>query len=156
MLVKQTGFTFIELIISLVLIGLLASVVIPINNLASRQSKERELKQALIQIRTAIDEYKLASDKNEIPLKYRTRSGYPPNLIVLTGIPIENTNKIRRFLRKIPADPFVDNKNLSPEKTWGIRSFLSEINEPKSGDDVYDVYSLSTQKGSNGVMYRDW
>ncbi|OCY34596.1 prepilin-type N-terminal cleavage/methylation domain-containing protein [Acinetobacter pittii] len=153
----QIGFTFIELIVSLALLALLASVVIPISDLASRHSKERELKKALIEIRDAIDEYKVASDKNEIPIKYRTSSGYPPNLSVLEGIPGERGGKkTYRFLRKIPADPFAVDKNIPPEQTWGIREFLSEADNPKKGDDVYDIYSLSTQVGSNGMMYREW
>lgn len=154
--IHQTGFTFVELIVSLTLLALLASVIIPVSDLASRQSKERELKHALREIRAAIDAYKVSSDKNEIPMAYQTASGYPPKLSVLMGIQIGDGKKVHRFLRKIPADPFAEQKNLSPEETWGKRSFLSEANQPKEGDDVYDVYSLSTQKGSNGVIYREW
>ena len=150
------GFTYVELIVSLALLALLASVVIPISDLASRHLKERELKQALIEIRQALDEYKLANDKNEIPFQYRTSSGYPPNLSVLIGIPSDKDRKVLRFIRKIPADPFSEQKNIPPEQTWGIRAFSSESNNPKSGSDVYDIYSLSTQKGSNGIMYREW
>lgn len=153
---NHTGFTFIELIVSLALLALLASVVIPISDLASRHSKEKELKKALTEIRSAIDEYKIASDKNEIPMKYKTPSGYPPNLSVLTGISTEDGTKTHRFLRKIPSDPFTGDKTLPPEQTWGIREFLSEVDNPKKGDDVYDIYSLSTKKGSNGVVYREW
>jgi general secretion pathway protein G len=153
---SQSGFTFIELIVSLVLLALLASVVIPISDLTSRQSKEKDLKKALIEIREAIDLYKIASDRNEIPMQYKTSSGYPPNLLVLTGIPTGNGKKTHRFLRKIPADPFALDKNLLPEQTWGVREFLSEADNPKKGDDVYDIYSLSTKKGSNGVVYREW
>lgn len=152
----QAGFTFVELIVSLALLALLASVVIPISNLASRYSKEKELKLALTELREAIDEYKKASDKNEIPTKYKTISGYPPNLSVLTGIYANDGKKMHRFLRKIPADPFAIDKNILPEQTWGLRAFLSEADKPKRGDDVYDIYSLSTQKGSNGVIYSAW
>ncbi|OBY74843.1 type II secretion system protein [Acinetobacter gyllenbergii] len=153
---NQRGFTFIELIVSLVLLALLASVVIPISDLASRHAKEKELKQALTEIRSAIDKYKVASDQNEIPIKYKTASGYPPNLSILTGISAENGKKVHRFLRKIPVDPFAEEKNIPPEQTWGIREFLSEANNPQKGEDVYDIYSLSTKKGSNGVAYNEW
>ena len=153
---NQIGFTFIELIVSLVLLALLVSVVIPISDLTSRHSKEKELKQALSEIRSAIDKYKVASDLNEIPTRYKTVSGYPPNLSILTGISVGNGGKVHRFLRKIPADPFAVEKNVPPEQTWGTREFLSEANTPKKGEDVYDIYSLSTKKGSNGVAYNEW
>lgn len=154
---QQNGFTFVEVLVSLVLLALLASVVIPVSDIASRQSKERELKRALLEIRDAIDAYKEASDKNEIPKQFQTASGYPPNLKILEGIPEERGKiKHQRFIRKIPADPFSTQKNILPEQTWGKRSFLSEDNDPKEGEDVYDIYSTSKKIGTNGIAYHEW
>jgi general secretion pathway protein G len=147
--IKSKGFTFVEVMVSLVLLALLASVIIPVSDLASRQAKERELKSALLEIRKALDAYKEASDKNEIPKAYQTESGYPPNLKLLEGVPLNEVNgvkRIRRFIRKIPLDPFYKQTDVLPENTWGKRSYLSEANEPKIGEDIYDIYSLSNWK----------
>jgi len=154
----RSGFTFVEIIISLLLLGLVASVIFPTIDLAAKQSKERELKQALNEIRTAIDAYKEASDNDKIPAAFKTTSGYPPNLNVLTGIPAKNSDmKVHRFVRKIPADPFfLADTNTLPENTWGKRSYLSESSSPKEGEDVFDIYSLSQKKGSNGRDYDQW
>ena len=151
------GFTFVELMVSLALLALLASVVIPVSDLMSRQRKERELKQSLIELRQALDAYKVASDNGQIPDKYHTVSGYPPTLSALTGVsPTENPKQIQRFIRRIPRDPFADATIQRAEDTWGKRSFLSEANHPKAGEDIYDIYSLSAQIGSNGEAYSQW
>ncbi|MCH7388138.1 type II secretion system GspH family protein [Acinetobacter modestus] len=150
------GFTYVELIISLVLLGLLASIVIPVTSVASKQQKERELKAALLEMRVAIDAYKLASDRNELVDEFKTESGYPPDLKALMGVPSKYSNKkIIRFLRKIPNDPFSDQTQI-PELNWGVRSYASEASEPKKGKDVYDIYSLSKDTGINGIAYRLW
>lgn len=154
---SPNGFTYIELLVALALLALIASVVIPVSDLTSRQQKERELKQALLEMRQAIDAYKLASDRNEIPEQYKTASGYPPNLTVLTGIPSSfDAEKPLRFLRRIPDNPFVEIKDLKPEDAWAQRSYISEANEPKAGEDVYDVYYASTAVGTNGISYNQW
>jgi general secretion pathway protein G len=131
-----------------------------------QRSKENELRANLRQIREAIDAYKKIADTKDGPIKkIEGQTGYPPNLDVLVEGVIDekspNKNKIR-FLRRLPLDPMqpVSEDSEKSEKgiisNWGVRSYASEANEPKEGDDVYDVYSLSPQVGINGVPYAQW
>lgn len=153
----RRGFTFVELLVAMALLALLASVVLPASDLVSRQYKERELKTALFEIRQALDTYKVASDAGKIPPAYRTLSGYPPNLKILEGLPSQQGRPDQmRFLRRVPRDPFFSDPHTPAVATWGLRAYASEADQPKAGEDVYDVFSTSTQSGLNGIAYREW
>jgi len=148
---KQSGFTLIELLITVTIVALLASVALPLAELATQRSREQDLRHALREIRTAIDAYKRAADEGAIERK-ADESGYPPKLASL----VEGVTDKRKtdgskiyFLRRVPADP------ISGEE-WGLRSYASPANEPQPGKDVFDVYSRSPDTGLNGIPYRDW
>jgi general secretion pathway protein G len=76
------GFTLIELVVTLALVGLMAMVAVPLYEVTAIRMKEAELRTALRQIRTALDAYKDASDTGKIQ-KDPSDSGYPPSLKVL-------------------------------------------------------------------------
>ncbi len=157
---RARGFTLIEVVVTAAIIALLATVAFPFAEMAVKRNKEQELRTALWQIRGALDAYKKAVDSGHIVSKIG-ESGYPPSLQVLVdGVedaksPASSKPKMY-FLRRIPADPFYTGLDVPPEKTWGKRSYDSAADSPKEGNDVFDVYSLASGKGLNGVSYRDW
>ncbi len=156
--IAARGFTLIELVITVAIVALLASVALPVSELAVQRTKEQELRRTLRQIRDAIDMYKQASDEGRIR-KSIGDSGYPKKLEDLTeGVDDQKSPKKEKiyFLRRVPRDPFNADPTLSAAATWGKRSYASPPDDPKEGDDVFDVFSLAQGKGINGQPYRDW
>jgi general secretion pathway protein G len=151
------GFTLVELVITLALIGLLAAIAAPLAETAMRRSREQDLKAALLEIRSAIDAHKDAADGGRIA-KPAGESGYPASLDVLVNGVVDRQAaggaKVY-FLRRIPRDPFAD-PALPPAQGWGLRSSDSPPDAPRAGKDVFDVRSLSAGQGLDGSFYREW
>jgi len=155
---KPRGFTLIELVVTVAIISILASGILPVAKLVAQREKEKELRASLRNMREAIDAYKKAFDDKRIR-RAPGQSGYPPSLAALVdGVPDEKDPEKHklRFLRKIPADPMSADPSIPAEQTWGLRSYASDAKEPQAGEDVYDVYSLNTRKGLNGRPYNAW
>lgn len=157
MRLQARGFTLLELMVALAILGLLASVALPLAELTIQRNKESELRSALRQIREALDEHKRAADEGRILIRPGD-SGYPRSLASLVE-GVEDARSPTRakihFLRRIPRDPFAD-PEVAADTSWGKRSYKSPHSVPQPGEDVYDVYSLSRDTGLNGVPYRDW
>ena len=152
------GFTLIELVITVAIVAVLASVALPLNELIVQRAKEQDLRRALRDIREAIDAYKQAFDENRM-VKSAGDSGYPKKLEdLVAGVEDQKNPKKARiyFLRRLPRDPFATEPDQGPAESWGKRSYLSPPDEPREGDDVFDVFSLSTATGINGRPYREW
>lgn len=151
------GFTLIEMVIVVMIVGILASAAMPLAALHKRRSQEAELRQALRTLRMAIDEHKRAWDTGRIEKK-ADASGYPTSLEALVqGVPDASSPTGQRiyFLRRLPRDPFAD-PQWPPEQTWAPRSYASPPDAPAPGADVFDVASRTPGMGLDGVPYRQW
>jgi len=151
------GFTLIELVITVAIVAVLASVAMPLNELVVQRAWEQDLRRALRELRDGIDAYKQASDEGRI-VKRTGESGYPRRLEDLAaGVEDQKNPKKERiyFLRRIPRDPLAP-EALAAAETWGKRSYASPPEEPRDGDDVFDVFSLSGATGINGRPYKEW
>jgi general secretion pathway protein G len=158
----HSGYTLVELLIVLGVLGLLASMAMPLAEVTAQRSKERELQRALWEIRDAIDAYRRAREQGAILVAGGGRWGaalYPPSLESLTqawpDARAERQGEVLRFLRRVPRDPFAD-AALPAERTWALRSYASDPDRPQPGSEVYDVQSGSDRIGLNGIPLRRW
>ena len=156
---RARGFTMIELVVTVAIVALLATAVIPSAQLVFQREREAELRSSLRILRTAIDAYKKAADDGRVK-KDADKSGYPPDLQTLVdGVEDARNPKpgiMIYFLRRIPRDPLWPDVTTAAADTWGLRSYASPTDDPQPGDDVFDVYSRSGKTGLNGVPYREW
>jgi general secretion pathway protein G len=155
---RASGYSFIELVITLAILSVLALIAVPSAKYEVQRQREADLRLALAQIRDAIDRYKHATDIGRVQ-KDADASGYPPTLAALVdGVPDQTSpsHAMIYFLRRIPADPFYPDSKAAPDATWGLRSYASPPDAPAAGDDVFDVYSQSGQTGLDGVPYAKW
>ena len=152
------GFTLIELVVTVAIVAVLASVALPFNELIVQRSKEQDLRRGLREVRDAIDAYKQASDEGRLQKRVGD-SGYPRKLEdLVAGVEDQKNPKKDKiyFLRRLPRDPFAFDPALGPAETWGKRSYASPPDDPREGDDVFDVFSLATGTGINGRPYKEW
>jgi len=153
----HSGFTIIEMLVTLAVLAILAAAAIPLAKTAVKREKEIELRRNLRIIRTAIDVYKKLADEKKIDYEEDTE-GYPPNLEMLVkGVELVSSEserdkgKIVKFLRRIPKDPMTDSYE------WGLRSYQDEPDSTVWGEEnVYDVYTKSPGVALDGTKYSEW
>ena len=148
---RERGFTLAELVMVAALLAILAGMAMPVAKFTVKRRKEMELRLALRQMRTAIDEYKRLSDQGMIPVTLGSE-GYPPDLETLAeGVQLVGQEIKRKFLRKLPRDP------MTREEEWGMKSYQDEADSNSwGGENVWDVYSLSESTALDGTEYKDW
>ena len=154
---SQSGLTLVELIVAFTILLVLSTMAVPMARFQIRRQQEKDLREALREMRSAIDRYKDMADQGRIKIENDTY-GYPKTLqILVEGVPLSNTlssagetGKIR-FLRRIPKDPMTGGTE------WGMRSMQDSPDSTSwGGQDVFDVYTKSTEKGSDGTSYSEW
>jgi general secretion pathway protein G len=151
---SRRGMTLIELIVAFTILLVLTSMAVPLARSNVQRIKERQLREALSDMRKAIDKYKDLADGGKLGIQKVDTYGYPESLQALVdgvkGSGQAADTKLK-FLRRIPRDPMTNTYD------WGVRSMQDD---PKSqgwgGQNVFDVYSKSDQTGSDGKSYAEW
>jgi general secretion pathway protein G len=145
----QRGFTLLELIVAAMILSILTLMALPLAQVTIKREKEKQLRQALWQMRDAIDRYKDAADRGGFQIKVDSQ-GYPPDLDTLVkGVDVQG--KKVRFLRSIPNDPMTNSKE------WGMRSMQDDPDSDSwGGQNVFDVYTKAEGTGLDGTKYKDW
>jgi general secretion pathway protein G len=146
----SAGFTLAEMVMVVALIAVLSAMVLPVAKFTVKRRKETELRLALRQVRTGIDEYKRLSDQGLIPVKIGGE-GYPESLEELVeGVEIVGQETKRRFLRRIPLDPMTHDE-------WVLRSYQDDIDSTSwGGENVYDIRTSSEGIAIDGTKYAEW
>jgi general secretion pathway protein G len=126
----QSGFTLIELMIVMAIIGILITLAIPSFVGAVKHAREAALKEDLQTMRTAIDTYTMDKQKGPQSLDDLVQDGY---------------------IRTIPEDPMTRSKD-----TWVTDSTDSMVSLDETEPGITDVHSGSTETGSDGQPYSSW
>jgi len=151
---NQRGLTLVELIVAFTILSLLTAMAVPLARYKVRREKEKELRYALREIRTAIDKYKDLADTGKLGNQQKAGTeGYPESLeILVEGVKGQGeVDKKIRFLRRIPRDPFTKSTE------WGKRSTQDEPTSTSwGGQNVFDVYTKTSEKAKDGTAYSDW
>ena len=150
---RQKGLTLIELIVAFTIMLILTAMAVPMARNKVRAEHERELRYAQREVRLAIDRYKDNCDLGYLGPHKMDANCYPETLEMLVeGVKLPGPEgKKMRFLRHIPRDPFTG------KAEWGLRS---DQDDPTStswgGQDVFDIYTKTTQKAPDGTSYSEW
>jgi general secretion pathway protein G len=152
----QRGFSYIEMLVAVMVLAVLASVVFPLTRWDQKRRLEARLRISLETMREAIDLYKKYTDEGLIIQKDVEQLGYPLTLEELVegvevGDPQSPDARTIRFLQRIPVDP------ITGLQEWGLRSYQDDWDSESWGhENVYDVYSLSEKRALDGTYYKDW
>jgi general secretion pathway protein G len=126
---RQSGFTLLELITVVAIIGILVGIALPNYKTAITQSREAVLKEDLFRFRDVIDQY------------YADKGKYPGSLDALVD---------DGYLRKVPPDP------MTGQPDWEIVFSETNPDNPSEIAGVYDVKSASTALSQSGTPYNEW
>jgi len=144
----------VELIVAFTILAVLSVLALPLASLKIRTERQRDLRYALTQMRTAIDKYKDNCDQGFFGPPKLGSNCYPETLDVLVeGMKLAqdpNGTKLK-FLRRIPRDPFTN------KFEWGMRSTEDDpTSKSWGGQSVFEVFTKSEEKAPDGTPYSEW
>ena len=150
---NQKGLSLVELIVAFAILAVLSTLALPLASLKIRTERQRDLRYALIQMRTAIDKYKDACDQGVFGATKQGTFCYPESLdILVEGVKTQSSDgKKLKFLRSIPRDPFTNGTE------WGLRSMQDDSKAETWGkENVFNVYSKTRDRDKDGKPYSEW
>ena len=155
----ERGLTLIELVCCSAIILVLAGAAVPVANTWVKRKKELELRQALREIRTAIDRFQWDAEHNANfrgpsgKLNATNEEGFPEKLEWLyKGYDIGDLAGTKiKYLRRLPLDPITG----TPD--WMLRSSRDKPGSyGTDGINIFDVHSKSKAIGLDGTPYAQW
>lgn len=156
---RKRGFSFIEMMISVLILSVLAAVALPYAERTHIRDKERELRENLRQIRSAIDRFHEDWAQGRIPPgRLASEDGYPKNLdILVQGVDRGTLDGGQiHYLRRVPRNPFADQRQPATAQ-WRLRSYRDHPGSAQwGGEDVYDVLVPQKLEALDGSCYCDW
>jgi len=146
------GLTFIELLVSIAVLGILAAVAMPLVQVSVGRTRELELRRNLRHLREGIDCFKAEYDKARVNAVDAREALQKKVSADRTGYPLTLNEMVEtKILRRIPRDP------MTPDGKWVTRSFSDNPDSSLSdGKDVYDVRSASKAVALDGTTYDTW
>jgi general secretion pathway protein G len=164
------GVTLLELMVTLAIIFVLASIALPLAKMNTKRAREIELRQQLRAVRSAIDQFHQDWDRagnmlkgdlcKENPLtcnEVGSDFGYPKSLEVMLEVKLSGQEatvsglNVRRYLRQIPTDPMTNSKE------WALRCYRDDPDTSSwCGDDIYDLSTTSPETALDGTLYHAW
>ena len=155
---RRNGFTIAELLTVVAIIGILASVAIPVARFGFRRQKEIELRYRLRKITEAIDRYQELMTIQQGPVRAAQMQalgsdGYPKDLeALLEGVKMSDGRTIRLIRERDLIDP------MTGDKEWDTRSTTDDPDSVSTdGNNVFEVHSTSTALSLDGkTRYNEW
>ena len=131
---RQSGFTLIELIVVVAIIGILATIAVPAMRTAPQRAREAALKEDLFTLRSCLDQF------------HADRGRYPTSLDEVVSL---------GYLRGVPVDPVTNSR-----ETWVVvyEQVTGEESErqQEAGQGIIDIHSGSEENALDGTRYADW